>query len=83
MEEAGVNPISLQDGYMGFDPIRGEHRFFITIADNNTIYYYAVEDSLLRNENVLYCLVSVLFYTIALVILLVFLIREYSEQVKN
>ena len=80
VEEAGVNPISLQDGYMGFDPIRGEHRFFITIADNNTIYYYAVEDSLLRKENVLYGLISVLFYTIALVILLLFLIREYSDE---
>lgn len=80
IKEIGLADQSLQDGYMDFGMIRGVHRLILTYTDEDKVFYYAEDDSVLRKENFRYGVLAAVLYTLALMVLLCYLLRDYNDN---
>ncbi len=76
----GLDDSSLQDSYMDFGTINGIRRFIITSRIGNSIFYYATDNSAAIRENLLFSLISVSLFILALIIIIFVLLKEYNKE---
>ena len=78
--EYGLPTASLRDGYMDFESVRGERRFFVTRREENFVYYYTVEAGIMFNWLLQYGFLSAVLFALSLALILLVLFRGYTEE---
>lgn len=79
--ECGLSEKSLQDGYMDFDVVDGTRCFVVTSKYDGSIYYYALELSRMVDKVLLYGAMATLLFALATIVVLVYLLAGYTDEV--
>lgn len=81
IQDCGLSENSLRDGYMDFMIVNGVRRFIVTLKQDSSVFYYALDLKVMFGHTLAYAGITAVLFALAVAVVLVNVFRDYNDKV--
>ena len=81
IQDCGLSENSLRDGYMDFMIVNGVRRFIVTLKQDDSVFYYALDLKVMFEHTLAYAGITALLFALAVAVVMANVFRDYNDKV--